>query len=201
MPRAGSDLFSDLQNQFTLKKKDFNTTPLGLDVDVAVSARTTVAGSFDFARSRARSEYRNYVDNQRLPIEQSSALRQENYSASVKFDLTPRGHEVSPHAWIPAAVTPFIGAGAGAMHYKFSQDGDFIRLSDFSVFTDSLNTSGWGPSAHVFGGVDVKMWRRVYFSGEARYVWSHAGVGQDYRGYNPIDLAGLKTTAGIRYLF
>ncbi len=115
--------------------------------------------------------------------------------------ITPRGREISTHAWIPATVTPYVGAGAGALHYALRQDGDFVDFVDSSVFTSSFSSSGWAPSAHVFGGLDVKAWKRVYFSGEARYLWSHAGLDRDFSGFDPIDLTGLKVTGGIRFMF
>jgi hypothetical protein len=141
------------------------------------------------------------VDNNRLPIVQTTDLREANFSGSVKLALMPRGREVSQHAWIPSTVTPYVGAGAGVMHYRFSQHGDFVDFTDSSVFPHAYESSGWSPSAHLFGGVDVKAWKRVYFSGEARYLWSHADLGSDFSGFEPIDLAGFRLTGGIRYMF
>ena len=51
-----------------------------------------------------------------------------NLSGSVKFALTPRGREISSRAWIPSAVTPYVGAGGGVLHYQFLQFGDFIDV-------------------------------------------------------------------------
>jgi hypothetical protein len=76
-----------------------------------------------------------------------------------------------------------------------------VDFTDFSVFPHTYNSEGWSPSAHVFGGVDVKAWKRVYFNGEARYLWSHADLGNDFSGFNPIDLAGFRVTGGLRYMF
>ena len=53
----------------------------------------------------------------------------------------------------------------------------------------------------MFGGIDVKATRRVYFTGEGRYLWSHSDLGSDFSGFKPIDLAGFKLTGGIRYMF
>jgi hypothetical protein len=199
--RAGSDLFTFVSDQLTVDRKDFNAPAVGFDVDVALTPRTTVVAGMDFSRSRVASEYRNFVDNNRLPIQQTTALRETNLSGSIKFALTPRGREISPHAWIPSMLTPFVGAGAGVMRHTFSQTGDFVDFTDSSVFTHVYNSSGWSPSAHVFGGVDVKAAKRVYFTGEARYLWSHADLGTDFTGFDPIDLAGLRMTAGVRYMF
>jgi hypothetical protein len=201
MPRAGSDLFTFVQNQLTVERKDFNAPAVGFDLDVALSPRSAVVFGLDFSRSQTASEYRDLVDNNRLPIQQTTELRETNLSGSLKLDLTPRGREVSPHAWIPSAVTPYIGAGAGFMRSTFMQQGDFVDFTDSSVFPHTYTSEGWSPSAHLFGGVDVKGWKRVYFNGEARYLWSHEELGPDFSGFKPIDLAGFRVTGGIRYIF
>ncbi len=86
------------------------------------------------------------------------ALSEMNLSGSVKFAVTPRGREISSRAWIPAAVTPYVGAGGGMLQYEFLQFGDFIDVDspNSAIFTDTFRSSGWAPSAHVFGGVDVR---------------------------------------------
>ena len=199
--RAGSDLFTFVQDQLTVDRKDFNAPALGLDLDFDVTPRLSAGGGFEFAASSTNSEYRHFVDNNRLPINQTTQLREWNLSGSVKFALTPRGREISSHAWIPSSVTPYVGAGGGALRYEFTQDGDFVDFVDSSVFPKTFTSAGWAPSAHVFGGIDVKAWRRIYFSGEARYLWSHATLDRDFSGFDPIDLTGFKLTGGIRYMF
>jgi hypothetical protein len=199
--RADSDLFTFVQDQLTVERKDFNAPAIGVDLDLAVTPRMNAVAGFEFSGSSKRSEYRDFVDDLRLPINQTTRLREMNLSGSLKFALTPRGREVSSNAWIPSAVTPYVGAGGGALWYEFHQNGDFVDFVDLSVFPDTFQSRGWTPSAHVFGGVDIRAWRRVYFSGEARYLWSHATLGSDFSGFEPIDLAGFKVTGGIRYSF
>ena len=198
---ASSDLFTDIQDQLTVERKDFNAPAIGIDMDFALTPRASLVAGFDFSKSSKDSEYRDFVDDQRLPITQTTSLREMNFSGSVKFALTPRGREISSRAWIPAAVTPYVGAGAGILQYEFLQFGDFINFDDFSVDPDTIRSSGWAPSAQVFGGVDVKAWRRVYISGEGRYLWSRATLSRSYIGFDPIDLAGFKLTAGVHYMF
>lgn len=199
--RGGSDLFTFVQDQLTVDRKDFNAPAVGVDVDLNVAPRLDVVTGFDFNGSSKRSEYRQFVDNLRLPINQTTRLREMNLSGSLKFALTPRGREISSHAWLPAAVTPYVGAGGGALWYEFHQTGDFVDFVDLSVFPNTFRSRGWTPSAHAFGGVDLKASRRIYFSGEARYLWSHATLGEDFSGFDPIDLTGFKLTGGIRYMF
>jgi hypothetical protein len=198
---ADSDLFSFVREQLTVERKDFNAPAIGVDVDLAVTPRASAVIGFDFSKASKNSEYRDFVDNQRLPITQTTSLREMNFSGSLKFALTPRGREISSRAWVPAAVSPYVGAGGGLLRYEFVQFGDFIDVNDFSVFTDTIRSDGWAPSAHVFGGVDVKIWKRLYLSGEGRYLWSRATPDRSSFNFDEIDLAGLKVTAGVHYMF
>lgn len=201
---ADSDLLNFVQRTLTVDRKDFNAPAIGVDVEIALTPRASVVTGFDFSQASKDSEYRDFVDNQRLPITQTSRLRELNLSGSFKFALTPRGREISSRAWIPAAVTPYVGAGGGVMRYEFLQFGDFIdvRTANLDVFPETFRSDGWTPTAHVFGGLDVKVWRKMYVSGEARYLWSNATPDLDFRpAYDSIDLAGLKATVGIHYMF
>ena len=199
---ANSDLFADVQSQFTLERKDFNAPAIGIDLDFVVSPRASVLVGFDFSKATKNSEYRDFVDNDRLPITQATSLREMIFSGSVKYALTPRGREVSSRAWIPSAVTPYVGAGAGLMRYQFLQYGDFIDFNDFSVRADTNRSDGWAPTAHLFGGLDVKVLKRLYVSAEGRYLWARTELDTNvYQGFEPIDLAGFKVTGGVHYLF
>ena len=199
---ANSDLFTFVQRHLTVDRKDFNAPAIGADVEVALTPRASIVGGFDFSRTSKDSDYRDFVDDQRLPIAQTTRLTELNLGGSVKFALTPRGREVSSRAWIPAAATPYVGAGGGMLKYEFLQFGDFIDVNtvNMEIFPATLRSSGWTPSAHMFGGVDVKAWKRMYISGEARYLWSSTTPGLDF-DFDSIDLAGLKATIGIHYMF
>ena len=203
MASADSDIFRFVQQHLTVDRKDFNAPSFAVDLELGVGRRASGVIGFDFSKTSKNSEYRDFVDNQRLPIEQTTSLREINFTGGVKFALTPRGREVSSRAWIPAAVTPYVGAGGGILQYQFLQFGDFIDVDDprMSVFTDTFRSEGWTPSAHVFGGVDVKAWKRMYISGEGRYQWAKATLDQDFIRFEPIDLAGFKATVGVHYLF
>jgi hypothetical protein len=201
---ANSELFTFVQEHLTLDRKDFNAPAIGVDVEVAVTPRASAVFGFDFARTSKDSEYRDFVDDQRLPIAQTTRLTELNLSGGVKFALTPRGREISSRAFIPATVTPFVGAGAGMLKYEFLQFGDFIDVDspNMAIFEDTFRSSGWSPSAHAFAGVDVRVYKRLYVSGEGRYLWSSGAHDRDFIQFDDrIDLAGFKVTAGVHYMF
>jgi len=199
--RADSDLFTFVQRHLTVDKKDFNTPMIGVDGALTLTPRLDVVVGVEFGRTKKDSEYRDFVDNRLLPISQTTTLKQSTINGSVRFNLLPRGQSVSRFAWIPRSVTPYVGAGAGALWYKFEQNGDFVDFVDLSVFTDYFVSSGFTPSAHVFGGTDVHLYRILFLTAEGRYVWANAKLGKDFVDFDPIDLTGFRLSTGIHFMF
>ena len=201
--RAGSDLFEFVQQQLTIDRQDFNAPAFALDVAAAVSPHADVVFGFEYSDTTTRSEYRDFVDNNRQPITQDTGLREVNVSGSIRMALTPRGQSVSRLAWIPARAVPYAGAGGGLLWYRFQQSGDFVDVFSArrAVFQDTLSSRGWTPSAHVFGGVDVRITRRLYVATEARYLWASASLQRSYEGFEPIDLAGFRLSTGVNLPF
>jgi hypothetical protein len=199
--RAGSDLFDFVTDQLTLEGRDFNAPAISGEVGFAIGPRLEVLGGVEWSKSSTPSEYRRFVDNNNLPITQQTSLENLHLSGSIRFALRPRGQSISRLAWIPRAVTPYVGAGAGAVRYEFTQSGDFVDFVDLSVFPDLFVSKGWAPSAHVFGGADLQIFRLLFLQLEARYLWSSGELGPDFIDFDPIDLAGFRTTAGISVVF
>lgn len=201
--RAGSDLYEFVERELTIDKKDFNSANVATDFAIAWSSRADAVIGMDYNQTSIASEYRGFVDNNRLPIEQTTSLKALNLTGSIRFALAPRGREVSRLAWIPSAVVPYVGAGGGMVWYRFHQAGDFIDALDprLGVFTDTFTAEGWTPSAHVLGGVDLRVYRRLYLTLDGRYIWAAGDVGADFENFDPIDLAGFRFGAGINVVF
>jgi hypothetical protein len=198
--RSSSDWYDFVTDNLTLERKDFNSPGFGTDFGFTLTPRVDLTIAFDYSQSTTRSEYREFVDNNRLPIEQQTKLRNANIGAGLKFALTERGREVGRLAWIPRRVVPYIGAGGGVMWFQLQQTGDFVDFVDLSVFNDVFESRGLTPSAHVFGGVEVKVLRRAYASFDARYLWASGNLGRDWVDFDPIDLAGFRLSAGINFI-
>jgi hypothetical protein len=199
--RAGSDWYDFVTDQLTLDSGSFNAPGIGVDVGISVTSRLEVVGGVDFNNTTSSSEYRDFVDNNRLPITQSTELRGTNISGGLRYSLIPRGREVGRLAWVPNTVVPYVGAGGGAQWYRVQQTGDFVDYVDLSIFTDRFESSGWAPSAHVFGGADVKLHRHLYLTVEVRYVWAAGDLGAEWIDFDPIDLSGLRLGTGINVVF
>ena len=199
--RAGSDWYDFVTDQLTLSNGDFNRPAIGTEGAVTLSRRFDLVFGVDYGQSTTDSEYRRFVDNNRLPIEQTTVLRETNLSAGIKYALTDRGRRVGQIAWVPRSFVPFVGAGAGAMWFQVQQSGDFVDYVDLSVFTDVFEAKGWTPSAHVFGGVDIRLMRRLFLTLDGRYVWASGDLGRTWVDFDPIDLSGFRMAAGINIVF
>jgi opacity protein-like surface antigen len=199
--RAGSDIFDFVTDQLTLEKGDFNAPVFGVDLDVALTSRLDLVLGLESSFASTSSEYRDYVDNNRLPIVQETSLREMDLSAGVRVYLTERGRRISRFAWIPGTFAPYAGAGVGMMKYDFKQTGDFVDFEDLSVFSSTFQSEGWTVSGHAYGGLDVRVYRRVYVTAEGRYVWASSEMERDFVGFAPIDLAGFRLSGGVRFAF
>jgi hypothetical protein len=199
--RGGSDWYDFVTEHLTLEDNDFNAPAFGGDVAIAIARRLDLIAGVDFSRSETASEYRNLVDNFRQPIEQRTRIREVNLSGSVKLALTERGREVGRFAWVPSRVVPYAGAGGGMLWFEMRQSGDFVDFADNSIFTDAFESRGWTPSAHVFGGVDVRVLRRLFVTLDARYLWAAGDLGSQWIDFDRIDLTGLRLAGGINVVF
>jgi hypothetical protein len=198
---AGSDLFDFVTRELTIDKSDFNSAGVSGDVSFAVTPRLDAQAGFEWNKVSTASEYRDLVDNNFLPINQTTSLKVAHVNAGMRYALTPRGYDISRFAWVPRRLVPFVGAGAGAVYYNFNQSGDFVDFVDQSIFRDFFRSSGWAPSAHAFGGVDVRVYRGLYATFEGRYTKAAAKLGIDFVDFDPIDLSGFKLSAGVNLLF
>jgi hypothetical protein len=199
--RGGSDWYDFVTDQLTIEDGAFSAPAITFEVGFLVTPRLDIVAGFDLSGSSTRSEYRDFVDNNRLPITQTTELDGATITAGVKYALIPRGREVGNVAWVPSTVVPYVGAGGGAHWYELTQQGDFVDFVDLSIFSDVFRSSGWSPSAHVFGGADIKLHRRLYLTIEARYRWTAGDLGAEWIDFDPIDLSGLEIGTGINVVF
>lgn len=200
-PSARSDLFSFTTQQLTVDRGDFSAPTAAADFAWRVGPRTSVAFSAGVARTERNSEFRDLVDNNLLPIQQTTAFTRVPLTLGIKQCLTPPGRTLGRFAWIPARAVPFVGAGAGFMHYRFHQSGDFVDFQTMDVFTAQFNSQGWAPTGHALAGIDIALIPELVMTAEARYVWASAPLSQDFAGFHRLDLSGLATTAGLSIRF
>ena len=61
--------------------------------------------------------------------------------------------------------------------------------------------TGWTTTAHAMAGADVTISPHVGLTGELRYGYAKGKMGQDFQGFDRIDLSGATATAGLFFRF
>ncbi|MGH9336279.1 MAG: hypothetical protein ACRD21_21290, partial [Vicinamibacteria bacterium] len=201
MPAASSDIYDFLNETLTIEKRDFDAPLLGIDAGFAIHPRVDVLVGFEISRASMTSEYRDFEDENGLPIVQETKLTIVPLTGNLKLYLTPRGREVSRYAYVPAKVRPYVGGGGGFVWYELQQSGDFVDFVDLTIFTSAFRSSGWGLAAQAFGGVEVALDPRWFLSFEGRYLWGDADLSQDFLSFESIDLSGARLGAGVHFSF
>jgi len=199
--RAGSDWYHFVTDQLTLNNGDFNRPAIGTEGTFTLTPRLDLVVGFDYGQSTTNSEYRHLVDNNRLPIEQTTVLRESSITFGVRYALTERGRQISRFAWIPRSIVPFVGGGGGATWFQVRQEGDFVDYVDYSVFSDVFEAKGWSPSGFVSGGAEIRLLRRLFLTLDGRYFWAKGDLGRTWVDFDPIDLSGFRMSAGINFKF
>ena len=194
---AASDVFDDVTRDLTLSRGDFSSLSVSGDVAFHLGLRMNAVLSAGYARSKRASEYRDWVDNNDLPIEQTTTFERVPFTASLRLDLAPAGRSIGPVAWIPSRVVPYVGAGVGAMRYRFKQEGDFRDFNTNVIFPATLVGEGWTPVMQGMAGVDYNFSPNLGVSFDARYLQAKGDLGSAFRGYDKIDLSGLVATVGL----
>ena len=200
-PSASSDVFSFVTERLTVDRGDFGGLSIVTDLAIRVHSRVDLLAGTGLSTRVARSEYRNFVDNDDLPIEQRTTFRRIPITAGLTVHLRPEGRTVSKLAWVPNKLSPYIAAGGGMMYYVFKQDGDFVDFRTRDVFSTSLRSTD--ISAMGFGalGTTYSLTTHVGLNAELRYEQARGNLSADFRDFSPIDLSGVGLTAGFLFRF
>jgi hypothetical protein len=205
-PRAGSDIFDFTRRELTVERSDFLSAGWGANLGIRATDRLEVAVDFTVADTEIRSEMRDWIGSDDLPIVQETRFERRPVTVSVKGYLADRGRSISRFAWIPTRWAPYLGAGAGIMWYTFEQEGEFVDIDTVDdeavlIFEDRFHSSGSTPTVHVLAGVDLSLGPRFLLTAEGRYLWASDALGPQFDGFDDIDLAGFHATAGIAVRF
>jgi hypothetical protein len=199
---ASSDVFDDVTRDLTIDRGDFSSLTFGGDLAVHVGGPVDAVLSAGFSRSRHKSEFRDLVDNNDRPIEQTTTFERLPLTLNLRYNLTAPGRSIGRLAWIPSRVVPYVGAGVGGMRYRFRQEGDFVNYATNAVFSSVIDSGAdagadWTFVAQGIAGVDYNVSPRFGLSFDARYLHARGELGAAFQGYDRIDLSGVSATVGL----
>ena len=204
LPRAGSgdgaqSLWDLTRSELTVNTRDLAGGSIGGDLGIRVTPRLDVVLSAGYNSSRTRSEFRDWVDQDDLPIEQTTEFSIKSGTVGLKAYLKDRGRAIGRFAWIPETWNPYVGVAGGIVSYRFVQHGDFVDFETRDIFTDRYYSRDRGGTIHFLGGLDIAVNGRVLFVTEAKYGFASAPLSTDFVGFPELDLAGLQVTFGVGF--
>jgi len=197
VPQADSDLFDMVTRELTLEKSDFRGWDLAFDAGFNLSEKFDLVFSVDFTDSSKSSEFRGFVDEQGMPITQTTNFFETSITTGIRYLFASRGQGVGQYAWMPNRVVPYVEAGAGALLYRFKQSGDFVDTSTLEIFSTYLESSDWTPTGYLGGGMNIHLYSSFYATLDLRYSWAEQDLSGSFSGFDPIDLSGFRATTGI----
>jgi hypothetical protein len=201
--RATGEGFDVLRRETTLGDNSFNSFNLGFDLNFLLTRSVDLTFTVDLSSRASTSEYREWEENGQ-PIVHESQLDRVGLGAGFRYNLLPRGRQISSLAYIPAKTVPYIGATAGVMWYEFTQSGDFVEVvndSTGNIFSDELASHHYGFMGQVFGGIERRLTARWSVLGEARFTQSNSKFTKDYLGLGSLQLSGLALNLGASVRF
>lgn len=197
LANARSDVFDDVTRDLTLDRGDFGGFTVGGDLATHMTDRLDVVFSAGFSRSKHKSEFRDFVDNNDQPIEQTTTFERVPITANLRLNLAAPGRTIGRLAWVPSRVVPYVGAGIGAMRYRFRQEGDFVNFATNGVFPAVLLAEEWTLVGQGMAGLDYNLSPQLGISFDARYLHARGDLGPAFKGYERIDLSGVTATVGL----
>jgi hypothetical protein len=198
---GGSDLFSDTRQLLTVGERDLDGPVFRAEATVRVTDRLDLALGLGHSRGEVFSEFRDWVDSDDLPIEQTTTFSRTPFTVGARLYLVDRGTSIGRFAWIPAPWAPYVAGGGGIMGYSFRQEGDWVDFSTQDIFRDTLEAEGTAGLFYLAAGADFSLGPHVVLNGEARYHRGEGEVGRDFVGFDPIDLSGFQLTLGLAMRF
>lgn len=200
-PNGESDIWNENLDNLTFEMSDFNGATAGVEFNWFASRFLTVGFAIDFYRKTVGTEYRDFVDTSGASIFQDLTLEVTPITVTVKF--TPLGNGSPGYGGERGSpIVPWVGAGVGVYAFTYEEAGEFIDFSDLSIIDGPFiaeEETGFG--VHVAGGLMVPIGLDWDVFGEARYSIVEGDLGDDFVGFDPIDLGGFSFHFGASYRF
>jgi len=196
-----TDIFGFTQDILTIGEGDYDALVFGGEVSLQLSSRIDLLLDLSSEASEVTSEFRDWVDQDDLPIQQTTEFIRRPINLSARYFLWERGRRVSQFAWVPRDWVPYVGAGAGMTWYRFRQEGEFVDFDTLEIFSDRLTSTGRAFTGQVLAGLQYTLAPNFVMTGEGRYRFGSGEMDGQFVGFDDIDLSGLQLTVGLGVRF
>jgi opacity protein-like surface antigen len=197
-PSGDGAFWATNEAAFTLDHSDFDGVTGGVGYTGSVNNFFEVGVNLDFYGEAVRSADRLYTDTFGNPIFHDTRLTET--PMTLDFKLLPAGRYARRGAGGAHYVrrpVPYVGAGVGAIYWRYEEEGDFVA-TDLSIVYDRLSASGLAFEEHVLAGIEFPVAPNWNITLEGRYSWSDTSVGGAFTGINDgnLDLGGASVFVG-----
>lgn len=201
LPTSSGDLWAFAFDELTMTRRDIASFDQSVDLAVRLHERVDLVLGYGVSDGRTRSELREWLDENGQPINQRTRFIRRPLSAVLRYTLRPRGTKVGNYAWIPNAVVPYVGLGAGRMSYRFTQNGDFVDSETLEIFSDNYTASGVAAFGLASTGVVWSLIPSIAIASELKYLHASADGRPSFEGFDKLDLSGVSTSVGFTIRF
>jgi len=163
---------------------------------VAFNPKVEVSAGVSYLNQSVPSVYRDLVNGEQggAEIEQTLKLRVTPITGLVRF--LPIGR--------PGHVQPYAGVGIVAANFSYTETGEFVDTTDFTIFRDTYRATGTAFGPVLAFGVRVPIKGDIYgLTFEYRYQWAVGDTGGNANGFlsDKIDLSGGHFNLGFQFRF
>lgn len=170
--------------------EDLNSVTIGADWTYGIGDWLEAGVGIAHYRGTAPSVYADLVDSDGTEIVQDLQLRIVPITATLRF------FPLSRHG----GLQPYVGAGVAAIAWRYSETGEFVDYSDYSIFRARYLASGTDPGLVILGGARVPIGNRFGLGGEFRYLKGQGNLPADFYGEH-IDLGGMSYLVTFNFRF
>ncbi|TVP55461.1 MAG: hypothetical protein EA351_10755 [Gemmatimonadales bacterium] len=202
--QATGQLFDFTSERFTTDASDFQGRTLGIELGVRLSEHFEATLGLDGGQVTVQHESRDWEEVDGSPIRQTTRVRSgPSGQFGIKGYVLPQGEQIGQFAWIPNRANVFVSGGIGVTAYEFRQFGDFVdeQPDPALIFSDDFQSEGAAFLMYAGAGGEVTLRRNLALVLEGRYQWSEDELSGDFGDFEPINLNGLRLTAGLSVRF
>ena len=174
----------------------FRSYPIFGEWNVAFGRHLEVSAGLAFSSKKVSSRYLDLVNGERnnAEIEQDLRLRMIPITGVVRF--LPFGDATG--------VQPYAGVGIAAVNFRYTETGEFVDPTDFTIFNDRYVATGTAVGPVLLAGLRLPIGGDVYaFTLEGRYQFVNGDTGGADNGFlgDRLDLSGGMVNFGFLVRF
>jgi opacity protein-like surface antigen len=191
--RIEGDVLIENRNFLIFETKDFNGGYVGGEYLFGIGDYIDAGASIGYYRRTVPTIYDDFVDADGTEIDQDLKLRIVPIALTAR--ILPLGRS--------GGVQPYVGAGLGIFNWRYSETGEFLDFTDFTVFRDRFVATGTDYGAVALAGVRVPAGPNLAVGGEFRYQQAEGETGGANRGFlgEKIDLGGYTLLFNVHAIF